>query len=110
MTELRDVLARAMFDDDTATLSQGMREHYWRVYHADGDDEYYPHADSVLRALADLPDDVIEQAAKGIDPDAFTMTRDEYRSLYGAFPAGARMTAKGEVKAAFQAVFGGEQS
>lgn len=109
MTDLRDLIARALHrqatdDGEVHVLWGGVSQHEEEVA------EWLPFADAVLAVLADLPDDVIEQAAKGIDPDAFTMTRDEYRSLYGAFPAGARMTAKGEVKAAFRAAFGGEQA
>ena len=96
MTDLRDVIARAIYASDF-DIPAGELEEQWAWSAARS--SYQNNADTVLAVLADLPDDVIEQAAGALDrnfnPDSYPVMAAMFRDY---------------AVTAFRAVFGGEQS
>lgn len=117
MTDLRDAIARAIFLVDYAVIG----EESWETAALDGNDDRrqaFEKADAVLAVLRDLPDDVIEQAARSHKPDLWagdwaTASRFVFQThseSWDAALARARAGQQRDIRAVFAAAFGGEQA
>jgi hypothetical protein len=120
-SSVRDLIARALYEHHGVGFGGG-NFHSWNEIVEGGENRPYPEyphlvdefrarADAVLAVLADLPDDVIEQAA-------IELFRDSWGDRPSAVKAGVRWNWlhdeeqqywRSKVGLVFAAVFGGEQ-
>ena len=123
MSDLRDLIARALYEHHWAGF-RGGNFHSWNEIVEGGENRPYPEyphlvdefrarADAVIAVLADLPDYVIEQAARGAYDGAFSKHApedvDRWDDLVSDFHPAAESWRE-VARKALAAVFGGEQS
>lgn len=105
-SNLRDLIARAAYG--------AVEEYYAQPNDGMQKSEHDFVADAVLAVLADLPDDVIEQAARALDPEAWDEAQWLTAGRPGALPTGpgavaARNDARFVARTVLTAVFGDDR-